>query len=197
MLHLTDAEDGLAGVDIDFSFAVEEDDLQQSAAVDATETDDRLPHPAQTTGARFHGESRNKPLTRPLANTIIVSHDQLMQLLGHAGLQRLYTNHNTTHTGRFGPDDEEDVDLDDGYGVFGARRRRRPRGPKTKPPHVPSEEGRKLMDSGSFGISTPYLDRPRMKTRLAGSLMSRELGINGVNSVATNKLLSHVKYRRA
>lgn len=135
----------------------------------------------------------DKPLTRPLADKDTVSRNQLMQLLGHAGLQRLYTNHNTTNTGLFGADDEEDVDLDDGYGGFGARRRRRPRGAKTKPPSVPSEEGRKLMNSGSFGISTHYQNRPRIKTRLARSLMSRELGIDGGNSVTTNKLLSHVK----
>lgn len=119
-----------------------------------------------------------------------------MQLLGHAGLQRLFTNHDTTHTGPFGPDDE-DLDLDDGYGGFGLRRRQRPQGAKTKPPPVPSEEGRKLMDSGSFGTSIPSHIRGRMKTRLTTSLMSRELGIDGVNPVTTNKLLSHVIHQPA
>lgn len=114
-----------------------------------------------------------------------------MQLLGHAGLQRLFTNHNTAHSESFGPDDE-DTDLDNAYGGFGNRRRSRPRGAKTKPPSVPSEEGRKLMESGTFGTSIHSQIRPKIKTQLARSLMSRELGIDRVNSVTTNRLLSHV-----
>lgn len=114
-----------------------------------------------------------------------------MRLLGQAGLERLSTNHNMAHAGPFGPDDE-DTDLDDGYGGFGIRRRQRPRGAKTKPPPVPSDEGRKLMASGSFGTSIDSQIRAKMGTQLARSLLSRELGIDRVKSVTKNKLLSHV-----
>ena len=154
-------------------------------------TGDPLPRPAHTTGGRFHGGYTDVFFTRTSANYVTVSHRQLMQLLGHAGLQRLFTNHNAADAGLFGPDDE-DVDLDDGYGGFGVRRRQRPRGAKTKPPPVPSEEGRNLMESGLFGTSIHSQVRPRTKTRLARSLMSRELGVDRINSVTTNKLLSHV-----
>lgn len=170
---------------------VEGDDLQQSAVFDVLSAGDPSPQPARTTGGQFHGGSTDICFTRTLANYITVSHTQLMQLLGHAGLQRLFTNHNMAHAGPFGPDDE-DMDLDDGYGGFGVRRRQRPRGAKSKPPPVPSEEGRKLMESGSFGTSVHSQIRPKMKGRLARSLMSRELGVDRVNSVTTNKLLSHV-----
>ena len=154
-------------------------------------TGDPASRPAHTTGGQFHGRFTDIWFTRALADWVTVSHTQLMQLLGHAGLQRLFTNHNTAHAGSFGPDDE-DMDLDDGYGGFGIRRRLRPRGAKTKPPSVPSEEGRKLMESGTFGTSIHSQIRPKLKTQLARSLMSRELGVDRVNSVTTNKLLSHV-----
>ncbi len=117
-----------------------------------------------------------------------------MHLLGHAGLHRLFTNHHTANPGRSDPDDDEDIDLDDGYGGFGARRRQRPKGTKTKPPPIPSEEGRKLMNSGSFGTSNHYQRRPRTKIQLATSLMSRELGIHRRDAIRTTKLLSHVIY---
>lgn len=149
------------------------------------------PRPTQATGGRFQGRSTEIYFTGTRANSITVSHTQLMQLLGHAGLQRLFTNHNMAHAGSFGADDE-DMDLDDGYGGFGVRRRQRPRGAKTKPPPVPSEEGRQLMESGIFGTSVHSQICPRIKTRLARSLMGRELGVDRVNSVTTNKLLSHV-----
>lgn len=117
-----------------------------------------------------------------------------MQLLGHAGLQRLFTNHNAANFIPFGPVDDEDIDLDDGYGGFGAQRRPGRKGTRTKPPPVPSEEGRKLMASGTFGISMIHQSRLRAKTRLGRILMRRELGIDLGNAVTTNKLLSHVNY---
>lgn len=121
-----------------------------------------------------------------------------MQLLGHAGLQRLFTIHQPTNTGVVGPDDDDydddddDVDINDGYGGMGARRRQRLKRGKTKPPPVPSEAGRELMDSGSFGTSNRYQIHSRTKTRLARSLMNRELGIGRLNPVTINKLLSQV-----
>lgn len=184
-----DAEDGLAGAEIDFSFDVEGDDSQQSPVSDGL-PGNPTPRPAHATGGQFHRKSIDIRFTRAQTNYLTVSRTQLMQLIGHAGLQSLFTNHNTAHAEAFGPDDE-DTDLDDGYGGFG-NRRPRPRGAKTKPPSVPSEEGRKLMDSGTFGTSISSQISPKMKTQLARSLMSRELGVGRVNSVTTNKLLSHV-----
>jgi WD repeat-containing protein 23 len=173
-----DAEDGLTGVEIDFSFNDEGGGSQQGASIEGTETGDQSPTPPRATATRIQ-----------------VSHAQLMHLLGHAGLHRLFTNHHTANPGRSDPDDDdEDVDLDDGYGGFGARRRQRPKGTKTKPPPIPSEEGRKLMNSGSFGTSNHYQRRPRTKIQLATSLMSRELGIHRRDAIRTTKLLSHVIY---
>lgn len=58
-----DAEDGLAGVEIDFSFDVEGDGLQQSTASDGL-PENPTPRPTHTTGGQLHGKSIDIRLKR-------------------------------------------------------------------------------------------------------------------------------------
>ena len=91
-------------------------------------------------------------------------------------------------------DDDDDDGLDGGYGFLGARLRRRSKQPKSKPPPVPSEEGRKLMDSGLFGSKENYQDvLKKRKPQLHRRLMARELGIDAVQSKRENKMISQVE----
>ena len=100
---------------------------------------------------------------------------QIMQLLGHAGLRRIFASHDGNSDGVTLPLDQDD--LAEGLGIFGSRRRTRARRAKNKFPDVPSEEGQILMNQGIFGTSGYYRDSQRKrKTSLAKRLMRRELG---------------------
>ena len=122
----------------------------------------------------------------------LVPHAQIMQLLGHAGLRRIFANHRGAVAGALRDDDDED-DLEDGYGGLGTRRRRRARAGKMKYPPVPSEEGRKLMDGGTFGYNENYRDTLRQrKKRLSTRLMARELGLETTGSTRANHLMKQV-----
>ena len=91
-------------------------------------------------------------------------------------------------------DDDDDDDDDDGLEGLLRRRRRRPRGSKANFPPVPSEEGKKLMTSGTFGSNEYYKDIFRKrKPHLARRLMSRELGQDAVQSKRGNRLISQVR----
>lgn len=115
-----------------------------------------------------------------------------MQLLGHAGLQRLFTNHRSAESGVLDVDDDDDY-FDDGYGGIGTRRRRRKKCANAKLPPVPNEEGKNLMDAGSFGTTHHFQHvTEKRKIRLARSLMSRELGVDRISSLRISKLMSQV-----
>lgn len=77
-------------------------------------------------------------------------------------------------------DDDDDDDIQ-GWGFRGLRPRARPDPPDpNRFPKVPSEEGRKLMDSGAFGKVEPVwtsLDLSKRKKRLARRILERELGL--------------------
>lgn len=115
-----------------------------------------------------------------------------MQLLGHAGLRRIFTNHRGANSGGAHADDDDD-DVAEFYDHFGLRRRRRPNADPARFPTVPSEEGRKLMDNGTFGSNESYEDVSRKrKPNITRMLMNRELGVDGNHSTRTNKLISQV-----
>ncbi|KAL9587224.1 MAG: hypothetical protein Q9212_000383 [Teloschistes hypoglaucus] len=161
-----DADDGLSGVEIDFS-ANDDDHVEEDENESQTEA----------TGTE-----------RPLVNSvpvgrIQVTHDQIMRLFGHAGLRGLFTNHRSNSAGN--PPDDDDH-LDNGYG---SRRGRRGKASKGRYPAIPSEEGEKLMATGTFGESQHYEDRLRnRKGRLATRLMYRELGLSPYAPNRANKL---------
>lgn len=116
-----------------------------------------------------------------------------MELLGQAGLQRLFTNHMAS---RLGDSNTDDDGLEGGYGGLGigSRRRRRPRNGKAQYPLVPSDDGKTLMAAGIFGNNEYYEHTlKKRKPRLAGRLMSRELGLEGANPTQINRLLTQVR----
>lgn len=122
-----------------------------------------------------------------------VPESRLMQLLGNAGLRRLFADHRSPGAEVLNPDDEGD-EHEDGYGGLDPRRRRRPKGGAKNYPLVPSDEGRKLMDSGTFGRNGFYEDILRRRSnRLARRLMSRELGSNKNQLLRSNLLISQVQ----
>jgi WD repeat-containing protein 23 len=114
-----------------------------------------------------------------------------MQLLGHAGLRRMFANHNNGGGGITLQIDEDE--LDDGFGILGSRRRQRARSTKNQFPAVPSEIGQKLMDGGVFGTSEYYRDSLRKRNKkLARKLMSRELGNDRNHSTRATSAVSQV-----
>lgn len=118
-----------------------------------------------------------------------VSPTQMMRLLGNAGLRRLFTNHGASEFGALNADD--DGEIEDGYGGPSAGRKRRPKGAKHP---IPNEEGRKLMNSDTFGRNEYYEDILRKrKNRLSRRLMSRELGTNVDHPLRSNRLMSQVR----
>ncbi len=115
-----------------------------------------------------------------------------MQLLGHAGLRRIFANHTVPGSGDPTANDDDDI-LGDCHGGSSGRRTRRTKGDPNRFPKVPSEEGRRLMDSGTFGSSEPWQDvLKRRKSKLARQLMYRELGIAEDHAIRANKVISQV-----
>lgn len=130
-----------------------------------------------------------------------VSRDQLFQLLGHTGLRRIFASHGGAWLGLGADEAEDDEDEDDvtvgGYGaMLGRRRRRRRAATPVNFPKVPSDVGRGLMCSGTFGSNEYYQDVLRKKKRkLARRVMHRELGSDTVQDKRLNKLLLQVSKR--
>ncbi len=115
-----------------------------------------------------------------------------MQLLGQAGLRRIFANHTVAGSGDPNADDDDDI-LGGGYGGSSGRRRRCTKGDPNRFPKIPSDEGRKLMDNGSFGSSEPWRDvLKKRKSKLARQLMYRELDVDGTHAARANKVISQV-----
>lgn len=116
-----------------------------------------------------------------------------MQLLGHAGLRRIFANHRAGDSGITLQLDDGNEILDDGLGGLATRRRQRTKGSSNKYPPLPSKVGKKLMDGGVFGSNEYYRDTTRKtNTRLARKLMSRELGSGRGQSLQVASAISQV-----
>lgn len=103
-----------------------------------------------------------------------------MQLLGHAGLGRIFASDFTPQASRRRgrPVDEEDEEDEDSDPVVSARtsgRRRRPRGRAAFEP-VPSEQGKELQEGGNFGSNARSENSIKRRKRVAYDIMRRELG---------------------
>ena len=102
----------------------------------------------------------------------------------------------TRRQGRANEDDDDqqeaDEDEDEYTGYFtSGRRTARPRRRVSAYPKVPSEEGQKLMDSGTFGSNERRQDTFNRKKKLAYRTMMRELGLGSVGRQrSANKLIS-------
>ncbi|KXT15556.1 hypothetical protein AC579_6532 [Pseudocercospora musae] len=129
--------------------------------------------------------------------TISLTQQQILQLLNHAGLRGVLsglTGGPTTRSqGRarhvaLDDNEEEDDDEEYGYVGYGARRARRRRvvvGDRYPP--IPSEQGKDLMEQGTFGnndrcrhtaCGLPMAqETKRHRRKLAWRMMDREMGI--------------------
>ncbi|KAL5398913.1 hypothetical protein PMIN04_009478 [Paraphaeosphaeria minitans] len=176
-----DAAENLGGFEIEVEISQEEGD-------DDDEEDDEDEEDEEG------GDASGATAARP----IYISRDQILQLLGHSGLRQLFTTGGFATTGaRFrtrrlvddDDDDEEDDDDDDesdytdsgeratGYDPVGPRRRKdRGRASFEK---VPSDTGKELMDTGTFGANPRTEDSIKRNKRLAYHVLQRELGLGG------------------
>ncbi|KAK4989477.1 hypothetical protein LTR50_003221 [Elasticomyces elasticus] len=176
-----DAEESLdeSGVEIEFELMETSDDMEASTDAPSTVADNGEGEQTETE------TSQNRPAqTAPLApESITISQQQILQLLGHTGLRQLFTSHGAHWLGsrqRAHVEDEDEDDEDDdeymGYPPHRRRRSARRRGQNLYP-KVPSEEGRKLMESGTFGTNERSQDTYKRKKKLAYRTMVRELGL--------------------
>lgn len=123
-----------------------------------------------------------------------MTQSQILRLFGNGGLRDLFTTHIGHASGN--PPIEEEDEADDGYGGLGNRRARRSNKDSARYPPIPSEKGRELMGSGTFGENEYYEDKLRKrKDRLASRLMYRELGIHADSPKRVNKLVSQVRFQ--
>ncbi|KAF1841693.1 WD40 repeat-like protein [Cucurbitaria berberidis CBS 394.84] len=159
----------LSGVEIAFEYT---DDNGEDEDEDEDDEDD---------DEAEEGESSNPQ--RP----VYITREQIMQLLGHAGLGRIFTSDFTPRSARRRARVEEDEDEEEGesdpstgHDPTGPRRTsgrtQRPRGRVTFE-KVPSEQGRALMNAGNFGSNPRKEDTINRKKRLAYDIMRRELGL--------------------
>ncbi|KAF2192465.1 WD40 repeat-like protein, partial [Zopfia rhizophila CBS 207.26] len=158
-INFHDAAENLGGVEIEVEFTETEDQDDENDE-NEDEQDERDPINPR----------------RP----IYITRDQIMQLLGHAGIERIFSSDYTSRRRnlRFAYDDDEDEDSepDTGYGAVAPSRKRRGRG-RAAFQKVPSDEGKELMGTGTFGSNSRSEDTMKRKKRLAYDLMRRELGL--------------------
>ena len=182
----------MGGVEIEFSIDSRESGTHEEEGGNETETGETQPqsNTAEARSTRIHG----RPPPRERRSTLLrlrAVPTQLMQLLGHAGLRRIFANRSNGGSGITLQINEDE--LDDGFGILGSRRRRRARSTKDQIPAIPSEVGQKLMDGGVFGTSEYYRDNLRKRNRrLARKLMSRELGNDRNYSTRATSTVSQV-----
>lgn len=104
-----------------------------------------------------------------------------MQLLGHAGLSQLLSMDYTGSQPRnpyFTAESDDDPEASETGNDSTSPKKRRLRG-RAAFQKVPSEEGRVLMNSGTFGTNPRSTDSTRRKKRLQYKIMQRELGLGG------------------
>lgn len=169
----------LSGVEIAFEYTGEDDEDDDE---DEDEEDEENEEHGNDAEEDEEGESANP--RRP----IYITRDQIMQLLGHAGLGRIFASDFTPQSARRRPlvdededeEEEEESDQGTGYDPVGPRRTsRRTRGPRGRAAYdkVPSEAGRELMNAGTFGSNPRTEDTVKRKKRLAYNIMQREMGL--------------------
>ncbi|KAL9084705.1 MAG: hypothetical protein Q9165_007953 [Trypethelium subeluteriae] len=114
---------------------------------------------------------------------LLLTRNEIIQLLGHAGLRQIFTQHGTGRA--LSTDDDGDDSPANATHESSPRPKRRRGTGRCMYPSIPSETGKELMQSGTFGAN----DRPDVSERLEGSLkrrkkmayqtMMRELGLGG------------------
>lgn len=173
----------LSGVEIAFEYTDDNDDEDED---EAEEDDDGEGEDEDEDEEEREGASAGGVPSRP----VYITREQIMQLLGHAGLGRIFASDFTPRSARRRnlravPEDEDDEGQDEdsdpgtGYDPVGpgrTLRNRRPRG-RAAFEKVPSEQGTELMNAGAFGSSPRSEDTIKRKKRLAYNIMRRSLGL--------------------
>jgi DDB1- and CUL4-associated factor 11 len=106
--------------------------------------------------------------------------------------EQLSSRYARARTRRHEDSDEEDAEVEGGYGGIGKRRRA-----EDKYPAIPSNVGRALMGSGTFGDNELYGGKHDNKKNigLAGRIFKRELGFHtGLRGQLQNRLMVQVSY---
>jgi DDB1- and CUL4-associated factor 11 len=170
----------LSGVEISFDYPGNDDDDDDEDYEDYdVEQDVGLGEESEEAG-----EQRAEGAGRP----IYLTRDQIMQLLGHAGLGRIFAQDFTPGSARRrvrgngdGEEEEEEEDDEESDPVLTSRkiRQRRDRGPYGREAFepVPNEKGRELMEGGNFGSNPRSEDTIKRKKRVAYDVLRRELGL--------------------
>jgi WD repeat-containing protein 23 len=102
-----------------------------------------------------------------------VTRDQIIRLLGHRGLRGLLSAHGRAFA------DDDDSDEEDPFS-WGRSRRSAANRPPPVFEKVPSEAGRDLMTSGTFGANERPPDSIKRRKELASRLLRRELGLGSI-----------------
>jgi WD repeat-containing protein 23 len=167
----------LNGVEIVFGSTDDNNDDEDEDDDDDEDNEDD----EEEEGAEGHTATTDAP-----RRAVYITRDQIMQLLGHAGLGRIFASDFTPrgarrrnqHIVEDEEDEEEEIDEGDpGTGHNGRTlRSRRPRG-RTAFEKVPSDQGTELMNAGTFGSNPRSEDTIKRKKRLAYNIMRRELGL--------------------
>lgn len=106
---------------------------------------------------------------RPRPTTI--TRNELLQLISQTGFRRIFYS----PQGARGRGEDDNDDDDDSYHP-GSRNRARARRPHVPFPKIPSEEGRALMSSGTFGTNERLESTILPRKKLARKILERELG---------------------
>ncbi|TID17157.1 wd repeat protein [Venturia nashicola] len=175
------ASEGLSGIDIEFQVLEEGEEILDDEDDDDEDSED---DEEEEEGA---GTETGLGATIDRAGggrSVFVPREQIAQLLGTNGLRRLLAR----GAGGIAPflggveDDEDDDEDDDDFDPRMSRRTRSSRRPPRQPVEfekVPSEAGRKLMLSGTFGWNERGEDSFKRRKKLASRLVRREMGLGG------------------
>lgn len=178
----------MSGVEIEFSLEDGESGTQDDEGTE-TEASESRTQAGPTTGgsSRIQGQWHCDSSKQNTKYSLVVP-TQIMQLLGQAGLRRIFANHRASGSGITLQLDAGNEVQNDSLGGW------RMKGSSNRFPSVPSKEGRKLMDGGTFGSNEYYRDIcKKSNTRLARKLMSRELGTCSGQSTTTPSAISQVR----
>ncbi|KAL1642844.1 hypothetical protein SLS61_009550 [Didymella pomorum] len=164
----------LSGVELVFESTNDEDEDEDDDDGEEDEDEDGE-------GEEEEEEEEEEGETAP--RPVYITRAQIMELLGNAGLGRIFASDFTTRAAarrvRIDDDDEDDSDQGTGYDLAGSRSSRRARRARGEALYekVPSERGQELMNGGIFGSNARQEDTVKRKKRLAYNIMRRELGL--------------------
>ncbi|KAH9863302.1 hypothetical protein IAQ61_009579 [Plenodomus lingam] len=175
----------LSGVEISFDYPDDgEDDDENEGEDDDEEDEDEDEDGEGEDDDEEEEEERDGQTAEGARRPVYITREQIMQLLGHAGLGRIFaqdfTPGSARRSARRGRDDDDD-DGDESDPVMSTRRsrRRRDRGPYGRAAFepVPNEKGRELLEGGDFGSNPRSEDTIKRKKKVAYNIMKRELGL--------------------